>query len=173
MEKRIRFGDLVRKSGRPQIVTLWDNPQRDSSFCHAVQKHRVLTIVQEPATNHKDFGLIGFHEEPHATYLIFPRSLPRDDDSRVIGINYQLVEEPEVKNPVRPGPLKPRRQPAKVKPIIKAFTIKVRRVATQDLEVPVQAPNRRAAQQRVIESLRDQPFELEKAAIHTEILRIA
>ncbi|HWI56239.1 MAG TPA: hypothetical protein VNZ22_03350, partial [Bacillota bacterium] len=60
MEKRIRFGDLVRDSGRPQIVTLWTNPKQNRSFNQAVKTNRVLTVIPEPTRKQKDFGLIGF-----------------------------------------------------------------------------------------------------------------
>src|SRR5215831_17506162 len=132
MEKTIRFGDLVRNSGRPQTVTLWTDPKKDGSMQRAIQTNRVLTVIQEPTSKHKDYGLIGFHQKPSALYLVFPRPLPQDSDSRVIGINYQLIEEPEATDPVRPGDLKatlklPERQSLKPtpkpKPVKKVFTV--------------------------------------------------
>ncbi len=202
MEKRSRFGDLVRESGRPQPFTLWADPKQDRSFSQAVKANRVLTVIQEPGSKHRDFGIIGFHEQPHASYLVFPRALPKNNDSRVIGINYQLVELPAVTNPVRPEDLEPKRrergpsrpqaqpeqepqepakppppepkkpQPPKPKHIEKAFRVKVRRTATSEINIEVTATNRKAAQQRALEFVKNQPFELNKAAIHEQVVKV-
>jgi len=91
--KNIRFGDLVRASGRPEIKSLWTAPNRDRSFTKAIKENRVLTITQVPTSKRKDFGRIGFQKARHASFLIFPRPLPQVDDARVVGINYALVEE--------------------------------------------------------------------------------
>ena len=93
MAKNIRLGDLVRNSGRPQVLTLWTEPKKYPTFKKALKENRVLTVVQDPTSKRKEFGQIGFHQQPHAFYLVFPRPLPKKNDSRVIGINYALLEE--------------------------------------------------------------------------------
>lgn len=108
MEKKIRFGDLVRASGRPQTHTLWTDAKKDKALQKAIKNNQVLTVIQEPTSKHKDYGRIGFHQQSGATYFIFPRSLPAKDEGRVIGINHQLIEEPKVTNPVRAEDLQPR-----------------------------------------------------------------
>jgi hypothetical protein len=40
-----------------------------------------------------DFGVVGFKESREARYLIFPKSLKRFADKRVIGIDWALVGE--------------------------------------------------------------------------------
>ena len=75
MEKRLRFGDLVRNSGRPQPLTLWTKPEKNGTLKRAIKGNRVLTVIQEPGKT--DFGTIGFHVRPGASYFIFPRGLPR------------------------------------------------------------------------------------------------
>src|SRR5437762_1955168 len=111
MEKTIRFGDLVRASGRPQPVTLWTDPKKDRSFSKAVQENRVLTIHSNPASHRKEYGEIGFQREQGATYLVFPTPLPKKAASRIVGINYQLAEEPPPKDPVPSRPAaKPTRE---------------------------------------------------------------
>jgi hypothetical protein len=99
MERTVRFGDLVRDAGRPEPVTLWTAPEADSSFSKAIRENRVLTVFQDPASNRKDFGRIGFHREPGATYFVFPRPLPDKQDARIVGVNYQLIEEPKIARP--------------------------------------------------------------------------
>src|SRR5947209_14440959 len=106
MESKTRFGDLVRNSGRPEMVTMWTKPHQNSSFMKAVKNNRVLTVVQGKGQK-RDFGLIGFHEEHDALYLVFPRPLSGKPGGRVVGINYQLIEQPPdsiAASPKRPKP---------------------------------------------------------------------
>src|ERR1051325_6446387 len=98
MGKTIRFGDLVRASGQPEPVALWQAPEKDKSFMRAVKENKVLTVIQEPRAKTKDYGLIGFHQHSHASYFIFPRRLTaKGDNVRVVGINYQLVQQPKMR----------------------------------------------------------------------------
>jgi hypothetical protein len=53
----------------------------------------VLTVVQDPTSKRKDYGEIGFHERDGASFLVFPRPLPKDGAARVVGINYSLLAE--------------------------------------------------------------------------------
>ena len=40
-----------------------------------------------------DFGIAGFKEKREARYLIFPKSLKRFAEQRIIGIDWALVRE--------------------------------------------------------------------------------
>jgi len=93
MPKVIRFGDLVRQSGRPDVVLLWEGPKPTPPFARALKQNRVLTVFQPP-TGKKDFGRVGFHRDRHASYLVFPRRLQAEPNIRVVGINYDLLEQP-------------------------------------------------------------------------------
>lgn len=89
--KKLRFGDLVRESGRPQPVTLWTKPEKNRAFTLAIKQNRVLTVISEPGK--RDYGVIGFKPNARGSYFVFPRKLPRAIETRVIGINYQLVDQ--------------------------------------------------------------------------------
>ena len=39
-----------------------------------------------------EVGLVGFKERKGASYLVFPKSLKRFENCRVIGINWDLVK---------------------------------------------------------------------------------
>ncbi len=71
--KEIRFTKLIESSGRPEPATLWSNPKTNRPFMKAVKENRVLTLIQKPAGTHKDFGLIGFHQQSFATHNVFRR----------------------------------------------------------------------------------------------------
>jgi len=50
----------------------------------------VMTIQQSDAGT--EFGMVGFKQSKTASYLIFPKSLKRFEDNRVIGIKWDLVK---------------------------------------------------------------------------------
>jgi hypothetical protein len=91
--KPIRFGDLVRNSGRPHTVTLWTAPKKIGELQKAIHTNRVLTVRHPNVGTQRDVGTIGFKQSPMSSYLIFPRRLQADKGQRVIGINYALLEE--------------------------------------------------------------------------------
>lgn len=89
--KTARFTELVSKAGAPETYLLWVRPKDDRVFQRAVKENRILTIHQENVGAKKDYGMVGFHEELNAQFLIFPKSLKAFADRRVIGINYDLL----------------------------------------------------------------------------------
>ena len=40
-----------------------------------------------------DFGVVGFKERKGANYLVFPKSLKRFADKRIVGIDWALVSQ--------------------------------------------------------------------------------
>ena len=51
MEKNIRFGDLVRSSGRPQTHTLWTEAKEDKQLHQAIKKIRLSLSFRIPPAN--------------------------------------------------------------------------------------------------------------------------
>jgi hypothetical protein len=92
--KKIRFGDLVRQSGRPTTIELWTPPEKNKELQRAIRANRVLTVQHRNVGNKRDVGEIGFRKQREAFYLIFPRALPTASPDPVIGINYDLLEPP-------------------------------------------------------------------------------
>ena len=178
MEKRIRFGDLVRNSGRPRTITLWTDPKKDRNFSKAVKENRIITVIQDPASTRKGFGQIGFHEQPNAFYLAFPRPLPDEKDSRVIGINYDLLEEPTVESnsrrkvtpkaqQIQASPVEKKTEPAR-----KDFTVRIRRTAILETDVEVTGKDQAEAERQALDLAKHQKFSLNRAAINNEIAGI-
>jgi hypothetical protein len=102
-----RFAAVVARSGRPLIHLVFAAPEKDATLQSAVRAERVMTIHQEHVGTRKDYGRVGFHPEPHAQVLIFPRSLKPFAEKRIVGIDFSLVDEPAA----LPRPA-PRRAPA-------------------------------------------------------------
>ena len=89
--KTIRFAEVVEKCGQPEVYTLWQKPKADRHLQSLVKNNRVMTILQSESGS--DFGLGGFREAKGARYLVFPKSLKRFVDCRVVGIKWELVRE--------------------------------------------------------------------------------
>jgi hypothetical protein len=194
MDKKLRFGDLVRNSGRPHVVTLWVKPEKDPRLTTAIKQNRVLTVIQQPGK--RDYGTVGFHINAGALYLVFPRPLPREGNAKVIGIKYQLVEVPESKpappdpapplakrqapsvsskpQPSEPEPLavdRPKPKPALQKPGTKKFKVKLRRTACVEKDLTIDAPNKKAAERQALEAVQKEPFAFDEAKVGVQVVK--
>jgi len=173
MPKEIRFGDLVKKSGQPEIVSLWMDPKRDPSFMKAVKENRILTVTQEPASKRKDFGRIGFHPESHVSYLVFPKPLPRDTAPRVIGIKYDLIAATRVSDPVIVSEKKISRRrpkPEKRKP---KFDVLIRRTIVIETVIDIEnASTPSDARRKALQTVKGEAFDPAKAVIRNEVLSV-
>ena len=89
--KTARFSQVVEKCGKPQVYTLWQKPSADRHFHAQIKNHRVMTILKSESGT--DFGIVGLKETKQARYLIFPKSLKRFAERRIIGIDWALVCE--------------------------------------------------------------------------------
>jgi hypothetical protein len=188
--KTIRFGDLVRQSGRPEAVTLWTDPKKDRSFSKAMKENRVVTVYASATGQRKDYGEIGFHEERGATYLVFPRALPKTFESRIVGINYQLAEDTPIKGPlVKPKQSKDKRAKAKkkasslrirfaspekaatepAKPTPQIFEIIIRRTAVLEEVERVKAFTEEEAKERALHLVKHKRFVLSRAVQREEV----
>ena len=180
MGKTIRFGDLVRASGRPEAVTLWTDPKKDRPFSKAVRENRVLTINEDPSSSKKEYGQIGFHRGENATYFVFPRPLPKQENSRVVGINYQLAEDKPPADPLpRQAPSKSRKVENKktaptirAKPVRETFEVLIRRTATLETSLIAKARNEREARTVASAAIKRKRFDVSKAILREEVLAV-
>jgi hypothetical protein len=88
--KTARFTRVVEKSGEPEVYTLWQKPGADRHFQSQIKNNRVMTIQKSESGT--DFGFVGFKERKGATYLVFPKSLKRFADKRIVGIDWTVVD---------------------------------------------------------------------------------
>jgi len=89
--KTARFSEVVEKCGRPHVYTLWQKPSADHRLEAQIRNNRVMTIQKSESGT--DFGIASFKEEKGASYLVFPKSLKRFADKRIVGIDWALVRE--------------------------------------------------------------------------------
>src|SRR5204863_7178645 len=84
-----RVAEIVEKSGRPDPYTLWQRASADRHLQAQIKHNRVMTI--ERSESGTEFGIVGFKQAQRARYLIFPKSLKRFENKRVVGINWALL----------------------------------------------------------------------------------
>ena len=89
--KTARFSQIIEKCGKPEVYTLWQKPSADRHLQAQIKKTRLMTILKTESGT--DFGIVGFKESKEARYLVFPKSLKRFAEKRIIGIDWTLVRE--------------------------------------------------------------------------------
>jgi hypothetical protein len=156
--RNIRFTQLVKSCGNPATALLWEQPSQNRSFMHAVKENRVLTILQRGGK--ADSGRIGFQESHHALYLLFPKPLPKQPEARVVGIRYDLIKEPEVKDPVKPGQRKAvkKRAEQSIEPALFKFDVQIQRTAVIHTTVRVSAVDKTDAQKLALKQIEHEDF---------------
>jgi hypothetical protein len=87
--KTARFAEVVEKAGRPEAYTLWQKPAADRHLKSQIRNNRVMTIQRSESGT--EFGMVGFKQAKWASYLVFPKSLKRFENRRVVGINWDLI----------------------------------------------------------------------------------
>ena len=88
--KTKRFSDVIQEAGKPEPYTLWQKPAQDRHLQSEIKNNRIMTILKTEAGS--EFGMVGFKEQKGANYLIFPKSLKRLENRRIIGVNWDLVQ---------------------------------------------------------------------------------
>jgi hypothetical protein len=88
--KTKRFADVVENVGKPEVHTLWQKPAQDRHLQSEIKNNRAMTIQRSDTGS--EFGVVGFKEQKGAIYLIFPKSLRRFENKRIVGINWDLVK---------------------------------------------------------------------------------
>ena len=88
--KTKRFADVVEAAGKPEVYTLWQKPAQDRQLQSEIKNNRVMTIQKTDTGT--EFGMAGFKEKKGASYIVFPKSLKRFENNRIIGINWDLVK---------------------------------------------------------------------------------
>src|SRR2546423_9786591 len=83
--KTVRFTQVVEKSGKPQVYTLWQKPSADRHLQSQLKNNRIMTILRSPTGT--DFGIVGFKKNKESRYLIFPKSPKRCADNRNVGLD--------------------------------------------------------------------------------------
>ena len=89
--KTARLSEIVERCCKPQVYTLWQKPSTDRHLQSQLKNERVMTILKSDSGT--DFGVVGLKESKDARYLIFPKSLKRFADKRIVGIDWEIVRD--------------------------------------------------------------------------------
>jgi hypothetical protein len=88
--KTNRFAEIVEVAGKPEVHTLWQKPAQDRHLQSEIKSNRVMTVLKTETG--REFGMVGFKEKKGVSYLVFPKSLKRFENRRIVGINWDLVK---------------------------------------------------------------------------------
>ena len=166
--KTIRFSQLVQKCGEPEVYTQWIPAEKDLPLQAAIGAHKVMTIHVQTVGARKDHGEIGYLEGGQRVLLVFPRSLARFQERKVVGIDYDLLrKEPEgrVAKAVKVKAVKaePKETAVKVRPV------KVKAVKKERVE-PVKAePKETAIKVKAVKKERVEPVQAEPKETAVEV----
>jgi len=89
--KTARFAAVVEACGAPQVHIPWQPPKKDRRLQAKIRQARIMTIQRSESGS--DFGCVGLIERKGAQYLVFPKSLKRFADQRIVGIKWELVRK--------------------------------------------------------------------------------
>ena len=89
--KTARFAAVVEACGAPQVYIPWQSPKEDRRLQAQIRQARIMTIQKSGSGS--DFGCVRLIERKGAGYLVFPKSLKRFADQRIVGIKWELVKK--------------------------------------------------------------------------------
>jgi hypothetical protein len=176
--KTVRFSQVVAKSGKPEIYLTLTAPAKDRHLQSAIKAHKVMTLRQDNAGSKVDRGEIGFEEGPERQYLIFPRSLQRFADHKVVGIKYDLIAEPEISaRQLAPPPREKKKHkpaathaPALAKALAAAFSEKDGEGSEPDLTPPPKSKSKSKKRPREAEpKTRARPKQQKASSTNAEV----
>lgn len=133
--KTVRFKQIVARCGRPHIHLTWVKPEKDRELMALLKAGKIMTVHQPPRGATKDYGTVGLFREGRSQLLVFPKSLRRFAERRVVGIDYELLEtEQPVPAEKAPRKISPPKNPAKIRkeraaPPIKPVPVKPATIA--------------------------------------------
>lgn len=117
--KTAKFSEIVKRCGEPSIYLTWLDPARDKTLKRAVAEHRLMTLHQELHGGKKDYGTVGFLKDRRAQLLVFPKSLRRFTDRKVIAVDYSLIaKDPPDTGVTSSAVAKKERRPVRAQPAI-------------------------------------------------------
>lgn len=173
--KTVRLAEVIQRSGQPEPLTLWTDPQRDPSFRKAIAQKRVLTVKQETVGTRKDFGIVGFLKEENVGYWLFPKSLESFEGKRVIGIKYDLLKTADLKNGSLFEPKKAKRRPplrTASPPATRKYEISLRLVSSIDTVLLLEAKNKTEARKQALQRKNLSPADFSRGTITRAVLRV-
>ena len=168
--KTARFKEVVQKCGVPEVYTPWMDPKRDRRFQSAWRENRVLTVQQNP-TGTKDFGLVGFHKESNAAYLLFPKPLTEFEGRKIVGIAYDSVYTPPRGRVVQPSAGKKRATPAR-QPGTRTFSVTVCITARLEYTEIVNATSSEAARKEALKRAESRELDFSSGEITPSVVGI-
>jgi hypothetical protein len=184
-----RFAKVVEEAGKPEPYTLWQDPDHDRDFQKAQREERI-------SSTKSDAALVGYLKHSHALYLVFPKSLKKFRNRRIIGLKYDLLTQPKPKGeriktaqrkwpifrppprptttsqPAEPVVSRPPQAPPQPKAVPR-FHLRARIVHTVEKSIDVEARNQREARQAALNRLESEPTDFSAGTTQLKIIKVS
>lgn len=91
--KTARFTQLVQRAGKPSVHLSFAPPAKDPELQKLLKQDRVMSVHRGGRAGGADFGVVGLREEKGSQIWVFPKSLRAFTNRRIVGINYDLLDQ--------------------------------------------------------------------------------
>ena len=91
--KTARFTEIVEQCGKPSAHFALLDPAKDRPLQNLLRQNRVMSIYHGHRGEGADYGMVGLIESTGSQLLVFPKSIKRYAGRRIVGINYDLLED--------------------------------------------------------------------------------
>ena len=175
--KTVRFATVVDQCGQPEAITIWGEPEHNRSLMAAIREKKIMTVTIQTVGTKKEFGRVGFFREKNVSYLLFPKSLQDFEGARIVGIKYESIRPgsafgDKIKTTSKPSSSAPQRPaPVKSEPLAK-FQVIIQREATTEVAIDIAAKTKSEAEEKAMELVDQQRFDLAEAKISNKVTRI-
>lgn len=92
--KTARFGQVIQAAGKPALHLALTKVEKDAALMRAAKENRVLSVHQEIRGGKKDSGHVGVYQDGRTQFLVFPRSIGKFKERKIVGIDYDQIEQP-------------------------------------------------------------------------------
>lgn len=133
-----------------------------------------MTVSLQTPRSKKDFGIVGYHQQKNASYLVFPKSLGKFKGMRVVGIRYELIEGTQVRGQLTP--VKGKKSSNRIPPArlpLPRFRVTTRFTATVEVTDEVEAPNEAGAKRLAKEAARNKEVDFSDTPVAAQIVKVA
>lgn len=146
-------------------------PKRDPHFQSAWRENRVLTVLQNPSAQARDFGVVGFRKANNAAYLLFPKPLTEFEGRKIVGIAYDAVYTPP-RGPVVKASSASRKTVGNAGPGTKSFSVTIQVTAQWEYSETVNTTSSAAARKEALKAAKSRDLDLSSAEVTRAVIGI-
>jgi hypothetical protein len=111
--KTVRFPKVVQKCGKPEVYLLMT--ETDPDFHKALHADKIMSLSDDSHGAVTEYGTVGYDKKRKGQILLFPKTFKSFEDTKVVGIKYDLFAEEKTDEPTPEKRTKPKEHPKNAK----------------------------------------------------------